>query len=79
MLIKTLDGKKIKASPQRTTPIGYHVLGLLSEGEIKIENPLICTDTLATLNAVRAFGVKNDWNFVESSGEVKLAKISAFE
>ncbi|AHF79882.1 3-phosphoshikimate 1-carboxyvinyltransferase [Thermococcus paralvinellae] len=76
--IKTLDGK-IKAPPSKSYTHRALFLGLLSEGKTKIENPLICTDTLATLNAVRAFGAKADWNFVESSGEVKPAKINAFE
>jgi len=76
--IKTLDGK-IKAPPSKSYTHRALFLGLLSEGKTKIENPLICTDTLATLNAVRVFGAKADWNFVESSGEVKPAKINAFE
>ncbi|HII67902.1 MULTISPECIES: 3-phosphoshikimate 1-carboxyvinyltransferase [Thermococcus] len=76
--IETLNGK-IKAPPSKSYTHRALFLGLLSEGKSKIENPLICTDTFATLNAVRAFGAKADWNFVESSEEVKPAKINAFE
>ncbi|GAB6101761.1 3-phosphoshikimate 1-carboxyvinyltransferase [Thermococcus atlanticus] len=76
--VKTLDGK-IRAPPSKSYTHRALFLGLLSEGKTKIENPLICTDTLATLNAVRAFGARADWNFVESSGEVEPAKINAFE
>ncbi len=76
--IKALDGK-IRAPPSKSYTHRALFLGLLSEGKTKIENPLICADTLATLNAVGAFGARADWNFVESSGEVKPAKINAFE
>jgi len=76
--VKTLNGK-IRAPPSKSYTHRALFLGLLSEGKTKIENPLICTDILATLNAVRAFGARADWNFVESSGEVKPAKINASE
>lgn len=76
--IKTLDGK-IEAPPSKSYTHRALFLGLLSEGKTEIENPLICADTLATLNAVRAFGANAGWNLIESSGEVKPAKINAFE
>ncbi len=76
--IKTLDGK-IEAPPSKSYTHRALFLGLLSEGKTEIENSLICADTLATLNAVRAFGANAGWNLIESSGEVKPAKINAFE
>lgn len=76
--IETIDGK-IRAPPSKSYTHRSLFLGLLSEGKTKIENPLICKDTLATLNAIRKFGSEAEWNLVESSGKVKPAEINALE
>jgi len=76
--ISELSGK-VKAPPSKSYTHRALFLSLLSKGRTKIENPLICTDTVATLTAVKSFGAKAEWNFVESDGEVKPAKINAIE
>lgn len=76
--IKELSGK-VEAPPSKSYTHRALFLALLSEGKTKIKNPLVCTDTIATLNAVKDFGAKGNWEFVESDGKIKPALIDAIE
>ena len=66
--VKTLKGD-VEAPPSKSYTHRILVAALLSSGKTVIEKPLVSDDTLATLEAVKAFGAqveqKNDFWEVE--------------
>ena len=63
-------GGTVAAPPSKSYTHRAFIVASLAEGESVIENPLLAGDTLSTLNAMRAFGVKI---------EEKDANISVFD
>jgi len=52
----------VTAPPSKSYTHRAFIIASLAEGESVIENPLLAGDTLSTLNAMRAFGVKIEEN-----------------
>ncbi|MEM4473439.1 MAG: 3-phosphoshikimate 1-carboxyvinyltransferase [Candidatus Bathyarchaeia archaeon] len=61
---------EISAPPSKSYTHRVLIAALLSNGKSRIENYLICDDTIATLNAIRAFGaeVRVEGNYLEITG-----------
>jgi len=62
LIIRPVDEVRgeLDAPPSKSYTHRAYFLALLAEGRSTIENPLVCDDTLATLNALRAFGADVD-------------------
>ncbi|MEE9474258.1 MAG: 3-phosphoshikimate 1-carboxyvinyltransferase [Candidatus Hydrothermarchaeaceae archaeon] len=58
-------GGTVAAPPSKSYTHRAFVIASLAEGESVIESPLLAGDTLSTLNAMRAFGVK-----IEEKGDI---------
>ncbi|MEM1563493.1 MAG: 3-phosphoshikimate 1-carboxyvinyltransferase [Candidatus Bathyarchaeia archaeon] len=65
---------EVKAPPSKSYTHRMLIAALLSDGETIIEKPLVSDDTLATLEAVRAFGanVRQNDDFWEVNGQPLL-------
>jgi 3-phosphoshikimate 1-carboxyvinyltransferase len=61
---------EVTAPPSKSFTHRALFLGLLSDGETRLYDPLISRDTLASMRAIKKFGAKGGWDAIIGRGEV---------